>query len=163
MTAAPILFDAAALTIFWEHADAMSLSNLTCVQLAIEGINVPWDLDEYDEDGMEKIFLNLAKPPKEATANAGRLRDVLPFVVTGKSKMRFVGAANLVIFFKTLSHPLDPSNMTWTVIKNFLEQHKALKERESLDLRMIRVSRRSPRLYQYTTGSSRLTTTYIVG
>ena len=87
MAAAPILFDAAALTILWEHADAMSLSNRTHVQLAIKGIDVPGDLDEYDEEGMEKIFLNLLKPPKEATAVAGRLREVLPFVVTGKSKM----------------------------------------------------------------------------
>ena len=98
MAATPILFDAAALTILWEHAYAMSLSNRTRVQLAIEGINVPGDLDEYDEDGMEKIFLNLAKPPKEATANAWRLREVLPFVVTSKSKMRIVGTAILVKF-----------------------------------------------------------------
>ena len=109
----------------------MNLSNRTRVQLAIEGIDVPGDLDEYDEEGMDKIFLNLAKPPKEATANAGRLREVLPFVVTGKSKMRIVGAAKLVKFYKTISRPLDPSNMTWTVIKNFLEQYKALKERKS--------------------------------
>ena len=80
---------------------------------------------------MDKIFLNLDKLPKEATANAGRLCEVLPFVVTGKSKMRIVGAAKLVKFYKTISRPLDPSNMTWTVIKNFLEQHKALKERKS--------------------------------
>ena len=54
MAAAPVLFDAAALTTFWEHADAMNLSNRTRVQLAIEGIDVPGDLDEYDEAGMEK-------------------------------------------------------------------------------------------------------------
>jgi hypothetical protein len=94
MAAAPILFDAAALTIVWEHADAMDLSNRTRVQLALEGIDDPGDLDKYDEDGMDKIFLNLAKPPKEETANAGRLREVLPFVVTGKSKMQIVCAAN---------------------------------------------------------------------
>ena len=110
MAAAPILFDAAALIIFCEHADAMSISNRTCVQLAIEGIDVPGDLEEYDEDGMEKIFLNLANPPKEATANAGRLREVLPYIVTGKSKMRIVGAAKLAKFYKTISRPLDPSN-----------------------------------------------------
>ena len=85
----------------------MSLSNRTCVQLAIKGINVPGDLDKYDEDGMEKIFLNLAKPPKEAVANAGRLCEVLPFLVTGKLKMRIVGAAKLVKFYKTTSRPFD--------------------------------------------------------
>ena len=84
MAASPILFNAAALTMFWEHADAMSLSNCTCVQLGIEGIDLPGDLDEYDENGLEKIFLNLAKPPKEGTSVAGRLCEFLPFVMTGK-------------------------------------------------------------------------------
>ena len=124
------LFDAAALTAFWEDADAMSLSGRTRVQLAVEGIVEPGDLDEYDDEGMEKIFYNLAKPPKEATA-AGRLREVLPFVMTGKSKMRILGAAKLVKFYKTISRPIDPFSMAWTVIKNFLEQHSALKERKS--------------------------------
>ena len=64
-------------------------------------------------------------------ANAGRLFEVLPFVVTNKLKMRIVGAAKLVNFYKTISRPLDLSNMTWTVIKNFLGPHKALKERKS--------------------------------
>ena len=84
MAAAPILFDAAALTTFWEHADAISLSNRTRVHLGLEGIDLPGDQAEYYEDGMEKIFLNLAKPPKEATTQAGSLCEVLPFVVTGK-------------------------------------------------------------------------------
>ena len=37
----------------------------------------------------------------------------------------------MVKFYKIISRPLDPFNMTWTVIKNFLKQHKALKERKS--------------------------------
>ena len=91
--------------------------------------------------------MNLAKPPKEATANAGRLCEVLPFLVTGKSKMRIVGAAKLVNFYKTISRPLDPSNMTWTVIKNFLEQQKALKERKSRlfdDTRIPKITKTLP-------------------
>lgn len=90
-------FDAATLTSFWEDADSMSLSNRTCVQLAVEGIILPGDLEEYDEAGLEKIFHNLAKPAKEPGAN-GRLREVQPFQVTNKMKQRLLGAAKLVQF-----------------------------------------------------------------
>ena len=130
MAAVPQLFNAAALTAFWEDNGAMALSNRTRVQLDNEGITIPEDLDEYDDEGMEKIFSNLAKPPKTALPN-GRLRETEPYRMTGKSKMRILGAAKLVKFYKTISRPLDPSSMTWTVIKNFLEQHQALKERKS--------------------------------
>jgi len=129
--AAPLpIFNAAALTTFWEDTGAMGLSARTCTQLVVEGIKPPGDLEEYDDEGLEKIFSNLAKPLKEMQANR-RLREVIPFTVTGKLKMRLVGAAKLVKFYKTISRPLDPPNMTWTVIKHFLKQHKALKERKS--------------------------------
>jgi hypothetical protein len=104
-------FDAAALTLFWEDADSMSLSNHTCVQLAVKGITVPGELEEYDEAGLEKIFHNLAKPAKVATAQEC-LCEVEPFKVTGtgKAKQRLQGAAQLVKFYKTISRkpPLDP-------------------------------------------------------
>ena len=67
--AAPVpAFDVAALTIFWEDASAMSLSARTRTQLVVEGIELPEDLEEYDDEGLEKIFSNLAKPPKEMRA-----------------------------------------------------------------------------------------------
>ena len=66
MAAALPFFNAAALTAFWEDNGAMALSNRTRVQLDNEGITIPEDLDEYDDEGMEKIFSNLAKPPKTA-------------------------------------------------------------------------------------------------
>ena len=67
--AAPLpIFDAAALTTFWEDAGAMSLSAHTRTQLVVKGIELPGDLEEYDDEGLKKIFSNLAKPPKEMQA-----------------------------------------------------------------------------------------------
>jgi hypothetical protein len=47
---AATLLDAAALTLFFEDANNMGLSNFTCLQLAVEGITVPEDFKEF-EDG----------------------------------------------------------------------------------------------------------------
>jgi hypothetical protein len=51
--------------------------------------------------------------------------------MSGKSKMRIEGARKMAKFYKTIGCPLDPDNMSWVVIKNFLEQHNALKDRKS--------------------------------
>ena len=126
MAAPAPAFDAAALDHFWENTGAMHLSNRTRVQLATEGIEFPADLDDFDEAAMEKIFYNLARPGK--TMQAGRLRDTEPYQVTGKSKMRLLGAMKLVKFYKAVNRLVDPAGMEWPVIKNFLEQHDALKE-----------------------------------
>ena len=34
-------------------------------------------------------------------------------------------------FYKTIGCPLNPNNMSWVVIKNFLDQHNALKDQKS--------------------------------
>ena len=126
MAAPAPAFDAAALDTFWEDAGAMHLSNRTRVQLATKGIEFPADLDDFDEAAMEKIFYNLARPGK--TIQGGRLRDTQPYQVTGKLKMRLLGAMRLVKFYKAINREIDPAGMEWPVIKNFLKQHEALKE-----------------------------------
>jgi len=47
---AATFFDATVLTLFFEDANIMGLSNFTCLQLAVEGITVPEDFKEF-EDG----------------------------------------------------------------------------------------------------------------
>jgi hypothetical protein len=61
------LFNAVALTLFFEDAKNMELSNRTCMQIAVEGITVPKDFKEFDNNGMMVIFTNLLKPPKVST------------------------------------------------------------------------------------------------
>jgi hypothetical protein len=111
----------------------MGLSNCTCLQLAHEGIAAPNDFKEFDEEGLSAIFLNLYKPPKMPTAGAaaiavGQLREIPAFEVSAKSKMRLKGAVLIAKFYNDVGRPLDPDNMSWIVIKRFLEQWKALME-----------------------------------
>ncbi len=137
MAAAP-LFDAAALTLFFEDAGSMGLSNCTRLQLAHEGIVVPNNFKEFNKEGLSTIFLNLYKPPKVpavgATAiAAGQLREIPAFEVSAKSKMRLKGAMLIAKFYNNVGCPLDPDNMLWIIIKRFLEQWKALIERKKAD------------------------------
>jgi hypothetical protein len=118
---AATLFDAPALTLFFEDAHNMGLSNRTCLQLAHEGIAVPDDFKEFDEEGLFATFLNLYKPPKvpvvgAAAIAAGRLRMIPAFEVSAKSKMRLKGAMLIAKFYDNVGHPLDPDNMLWIVI-----------------------------------------------
>ena len=111
----------------------MALSNCTRLQLAHEGITVPDDFIDFDAEGLEGIFLNLLKPPKVPAASAaalavGRLRKIMAYEVLAKSKMCLKGAQKIAKFYENVGRNLDPQNMTWLVIKHFLEQWKALIE-----------------------------------
>jgi hypothetical protein len=64
------LFDAAALTLFFEDANNMGLSHRTCLQLTVEGITKPKDFKEFDDEGMKAIFRTLLKPPKVPATGA---------------------------------------------------------------------------------------------
>jgi hypothetical protein len=97
------LFDAAALTLFFEDANNMGLSRRTREQLAVEGITVPEDFKEFDEEGMKAIFANLFKPPKvpvpdAAVRAAGALREIQAYEVSAKLKMRLNGAMIIAKF-----------------------------------------------------------------
>ena len=116
----------------------MALSNHTHLQLAHEGITVPDNFIDFDAEGLEGIFLNLLKPSKvlaagAATLAAGRLREIMAYEVLAKSKMRLKGAQKIAKFYENVGGNLDPQNMTWLVIKCFLEQWKALMERKKED------------------------------
>lgn len=104
-------FDAAALTVFFENAGSMGLSNRTRMQLAHEGIADPVDFKEFDEDGLDAVFSNLYKPPKvpapgAAALAAGRLREIQAYEVSAKSKMRLKGAMLIVKFYDDVGRPL---------------------------------------------------------
>ncbi len=66
-----------------------------------------------------------------AAARAARtLRKIQSYDVSAKSKMRLNGAMLIAKFYDDVGRPLDPDNMSWPVIKRFLEQWKALMERK---------------------------------
>jgi hypothetical protein len=88
---------------------------------------------------MDANFTNLVKPPKVAAiwpadCNAGLLLEIMAFEVSAKSKMCLRGAMKIAKFYENINWPLDPDNMTWVVIKRFLEQWKELMERRKEDV-----------------------------
>jgi hypothetical protein len=117
---------------FFENANAMALSNHTRLQLASEGILIPDDFKDFDDNGLEAIFLILAKPLKVPGVGA-RLVEVRANEVSAKSKMRLKGAMKIAKFYENINRDLDPQNMTWMVIKHFLDQWKTLMERKKED------------------------------
>jgi hypothetical protein len=89
-------YTAVLLILFFEDVNNMRLSNCTCLQLAVEGITVPEDFKEFDDNGMMAIFTNLLKPPKVpamgvAACAAGTLQEIQAYEVSAKSKMRLKG------------------------------------------------------------------------
>jgi hypothetical protein len=137
---APVLFNPANLMLFFEGADTMALSNRTHLRLAIEGILIRNDFNNFDDDGLDAIFTNLAKPPKVAAIwpadhnHAELLLEIMAFEVSAKSKMHLKGAMKIAKLYENIDWPLDPDNMTWVVIKRFLEQWKALMEHKKEDV-----------------------------
>ncbi len=65
---------------------------------------------------------------------AGHLLEIMAFKVSAKSKMRLKGAMKIAKFYENIDWTLDPDNMTWVVIKCFLEQWKALMECKKEDV-----------------------------
>jgi hypothetical protein len=107
--------------------------------LAIEGILVPNNFNNFDNNGLDAIFTNLAKPLKVqaiclADRQAGSSLEIMVFEVSAKSKMRLKGAMKIAKFYENIDWTLDPDNMTWVVIKRFLEQWRALMEHKKEDV-----------------------------
>ncbi len=116
----------------------MALSLRTRLQLVHERITVPDNFIDFDAERLEGIFLNLLKLPKVPAAGAvalaaGCLCKIMAYEVLVKSKMRLKGALKIAKFYENVGRDLDPQNMTWLVIKCFLEQWKALMERKKED------------------------------
>jgi hypothetical protein len=135
---AATLFDTLVLTPFFKDANIMGLSNCTRLQLAVEGITKPEHFKEFDNNGMVAIFTNLLKPPKVpvtgmAACAVGTLQEIQAYEVSAKSKMRLKGERLIAKFYNNFGRPLDLDNMSWPVIKCFLEEWKALMERKKVD------------------------------
>ena len=51
-----------------------------------------------------------------------------------KSQICLDGAHKMVSYYTLVGHPVEPANMMWLVIQNFIEQWKALKEKKKSKL-----------------------------
>ena len=123
---------------FFHADDQMALPLATIAQLAFEGINVVGDLTEFDEEGLKQVADNLRRPagrmpdPTIGQAGgvvAGATIPIPPFVFGAKSQARLLAATDLLKFYVMIGRPVTVIGIRWnSVIKNFSEQWKAIKE-----------------------------------
>jgi hypothetical protein len=127
-------------TAFFEALDQMSIPNATVMQLQNEGISNVDDLIDFDKDTLQQVADNLRRPGgriQDPTPGAaeGATIPTPPFVFGAKSQKRLLAACNIVRYYEETGRPLTTANIQWnTVIKNFIEQWKALKDRKKGDI-----------------------------
>jgi hypothetical protein len=103
--------------------------------MALEGLVIPADFEDFSEkEDLEALMKLLMKPPKVPHGMHGALRKVASYLVSAKSQIWIDGARMLVLYYILVGRPLEPADMQWTVIKNFVEQWKALKEKKKADI-----------------------------
>ena len=127
-------------TAFFEGPTQMGIPNATVIQLLAEGITNVDDLVDFDKDTLQKVADNLRRPGgrvPDPTPNAapGASIPTPPFVFGAKSQKRLLSACDIVRYYETTGRALTATNIAWnTVIKNFAEQWKALKDRKVGDV-----------------------------
>jgi hypothetical protein len=135
-----MVLTAAQTTAFFESADQMSIPNATIIQMQNEGIETFDDLINFDKDTLQQVADNLRRPggriPDPTPGAApGATIPTPPFVFGAKFQKRLLAACNIVRYSETTGRPLTTVNIQWsTVIKNFTEQWKALKDHKLGDL-----------------------------
>ena len=84
-------------------------------------------------------------PNPDAGAPAGSTIPRPPYVFGAKSQKRLLAACDLVRYYETAGRVLSAANMQWsTVIKNFDQAFKALKDRREEDIEVPKVTRSLP-------------------
>jgi hypothetical protein len=127
-------------TQFFESNDQMGIPNATTIQLQNEGISTVDDLNDFDKDTLQQVADNLRRPGGRVPdptpgAAAGATIPTPPFVFGAKSQKRLLAACDIVRYYEETGRPLTAANIQWnSVIKNFGEQWKALKDRKTGDL-----------------------------
>jgi hypothetical protein len=135
-----MVLTAAQTTAFFESDDQMGIPNATVIQLQNEGISTVDDLNDFDKDTLQQVADNLRRPGGRVPdptpgAAAGSTIPTPPFVFGAKSQKRLLAACDIVRYYEETGRPLTAGNIQWnTVIKNFGEQWKALKDRKAGDL-----------------------------
>jgi hypothetical protein len=130
----------AQITQFFEAGDQMSIPNATVMQLQNEGIFTVDDLIDFTKDTLQQVADNLRRPggripDPTVGAAAGATIPTPPFVFGAKSQKRLLAACDIVRYYEETGRPLTTANIQWnTVIKNFIEQWNALKDRKKGDI-----------------------------
>jgi hypothetical protein len=129
-------FTVAQHTAFWTGQAQMGLTARTRVQMAAEGLATPDDFEECPEkEDLEGLFKQLLKPAKTPGLGANALpQEVATFVIPAKSMIRLHGVQIIVLYYKMVGRLIEPGDLLWPVVKNFVEQWKALMEKKDADV-----------------------------
>ena len=125
------------LTAFWTDTDQMGLTSRTRKQMAAEGLTTPDDFEDFPAKGdLEGLFKLLLKPAKEmsGTGTTATLKEVAAYVIPAKSQIRLQGVRKIVAYYEKVGRTITASDVMWPVVKNYVEQHKALMEKKEADV-----------------------------
>ena len=143
-------FTAADLDAFWTDPAQMGIPARTRAQMALEGLVIPADFEDFSEkEDLEALIKLLLKPPKVPHGMHGVLREVASYLVSAKSQIRIDGARMLVLYYNKVNRTLEPADMQWPVIKNFVEQWKALMEKKKADIGIPPKLTREKQVYKW--------------
>ena len=125
-----MVLTAGQLTLFFEDANQMGLSNRTRVYLQTEGITTPDDLIDFvTKDSWDPIVDNCKRPPQILGAG-GALVNQQSFHLPAKSLLRLKTAAKVVLYYNRTGRPLTAASLTWARMSNFKIEWDSLKEQK---------------------------------
>jgi len=154
-------FTAADLTAFWTDPAQMGIAPRTRAQMALEGLVIPEDFEDFSEiEHLEALMKLLLKPAKVPHGMHGALREVASYVISAKSQIRIDGARMLVLYYIRVGRTLEPADMQWPVIKNFVEQWKALKEKKKADIGIPPKLTKDKQIYKWLEQMNQYLSTY---
>jgi hypothetical protein len=126
-------FSAAQLTAFWTSNAQMGLTARTCTKMATEGLTTPADSEDYAEEAdLELLFKTLLKPAK-VTVGA-RLQEVVQYKIPAKLMIHLHGVRKIVKYYGMVGQDIEAVDLSWNVIKSFVEQWKVLLEKKNADV-----------------------------
>ena len=96
----------------------------------------PDDFEDFPEkDDLEGLFKLLLKPVKISGVRANALpQEVAMFVIPAKSMICLHGVKKIVLYNKLVGRTIEPGDLLWPVVKNFVEQWKALMEKKDAEV-----------------------------
>ena len=114
----------------------MGLTACTRVQMAAEGLATPDDFEDFPEKvNLEGLFKQLLKPAKIPGVGANALpQEVAMFVKLAKLMICLHWEQIIVLYHKMVGCTIEPGDLLWPVVKNFVEQWKALMEEKDAEV-----------------------------
>ena len=87
-----------------------------------------------EKDELESLFKQLLNTAKTPGLGANALpQEVATFVIPSKSTILLQGVRIIVLYYKMVGCTIEPGDLLWYVVKNFVEQWKDLMEKKDAE------------------------------